>query len=86
MVSIVWRKCITKRLINVLTFRAGRACECDLHDYGSSKELEHQCRLPTSDTDPMGPICADHGECVCGQCDCNYGFSGKYCHCLPCPL
>lgn len=72
---------------------SGKTCECDLMNYGSSRELEHQCLVPmVSDSDNsggnetrLGPICADHGECVCGQCYCNVGFSGKYCDCIECP-
>lgn len=70
---------------------SGKTCECDLLNYGSSRELEHQCRVPVVDVrrsgndTKLGPICADHGECVCGQCYCNVGFSGKYCDCYECP-
>lgn len=67
---------------------SGKTCECDLLNYSSSKELDQKCRLPITDrngTTSLGPICSDRGECSCGQCYCNIGFSGEYCDCFECP-
>lgn len=61
----------------------GRTCECDATSYGSSKELEHQCRVRVGGA--LGAICADRGECVCGECRCNLGFTGERCECKECP-
>lgn len=67
----------------------GKTCECDATNYGSSKELEHQCRVPLGDGgaggSSLGAICSDRGECICGECNCNYGFTGEHCDCKECP-
>lgn len=67
---------------------SGKTCDCDLLNYSSSKELDQKCRLPITDrngTTSLGAICSDRGECSCGTCYCNFGFSGEYCDCFECP-
>lgn len=63
----------------------GLTCECDATSYGSSKELEHQCRAGTGRGEHSGALCSDRGECICGECSCNYGFTGEHCACKECP-
>ena len=65
----------------------GKTCDCDLQNYKSSKELDNQCRLPVDNVTNqiLGPMCMDRGECLCGQCYCNFGYNGKYCQCEECP-
>lgn len=72
-------------------YRAGTTCECDLLNLESSKQLDNLCRLQIADLREgvdalkLGSICSDRGECNCGKCNCNLGFSGKYCECTGCP-
>ncbi|XP_058166803.1 integrin beta-nu [Anopheles ziemanni] len=63
----------------------GKTCECNLQNSQNRKELFDQCVAP-SDGDELsnGPICSDHGECVCGQCFCNPGYEGEHCECNEC--
>lgn len=64
----------------------GKTCECDATNFGSSKELEHQCRTPMGNGgERLGAMCSDRGECICGECNCNFGFTGKHCECKECP-
>jgi EGF-like domain len=64
-----------------------RRCECDLHDYSSSRELDNQCREPfmVNNETSLASVCSDRGECFCGQCVCNMNFEGRYCECDLCP-
>lgn len=79
----------------------GKRCDCDASNYGSSREVQHQCRLPAAAVAAVqaaaggggstaglrpGAICADRGECTCGQCLCNLGFTGTHCECEQCLL
>lgn len=67
---------------------SGKTCDCDLLDYSSSKELDQKCRLPITDRNnftTLGAICSDRGECSCGTCYCNAGYSGEFCDCFECP-
>ncbi|XP_062546977.1 integrin beta-nu [Armigeres subalbatus] len=61
----------------------GNSCSCNLRNFESSAELLKQCQIE-SEFDEPGPICSDRGECACGQCTCNPGFSGAHCECKEC--
>ena len=39
-----------------------------------------QMLIPYSNPFPLGdPECQNNGSCYNGYCNCNYGYSGKYC-------
>ncbi|XP_055593573.1 integrin beta-nu [Uranotaenia lowii] len=61
----------------------GKTCECDLKNFDSNDDLLNQCRGETEYDEP-GPICSDRGECQCGLCLCNPGFTGEHCECTEC--
>ncbi|XP_058062590.1 integrin beta-nu [Anopheles bellator] len=65
----------------------GKTCECNLQNSLNRKELFEQCVAPT-DKDELqsGPVCSDRGECVCGQCICNPGYTGDHCECTNCTI
>lgn len=67
---------------------SGKTCKCNIQDYDSYNELSNSCRQPSNDTDNMygGLICSDRGDCICGECFCNRGYTGAHCECLECQI
>lgn len=68
----------------------GKRCECN----GAGRALQHQCRVPAEKAQNAGQqqlqvragaLCSDRGECSCGECICNSGFTGEHCECEQCP-
>ena len=58
----------------------GKDCKCDVRDLtGGVKDFNDECRAPWS---AQRELCSAHGSCICGNCDCQPGYHGKYCHCL----
>ncbi|KAG7312158.1 hypothetical protein JYU34_001619 [Plutella xylostella] len=71
---------------------SGPTCSCSEGDEAASAALSAQCRAPTSPASPAAPAglralpCTGAGDCVCGKCQCDAGYSGKYCQCKDCEI
>lgn len=66
----------------------GTFCNCptDPTNATTNEALLKTCRLPL---DNLGKsisdqVCSNHGECDCGSCRCDPGYTGSYCECLEC--
>ncbi|KAM8716791.1 hypothetical protein ACLKA7_003630 [Drosophila subpalustris] len=66
----------------------GTLCNCptDPTNATTNEALLKTCRLPL---DKLGKtlssqVCSNHGDCDCGSCNCDPGYTGSYCECLEC--
>lgn len=64
-------------------FRSGPLCDCSIGDENASAELMAQCREPNA---TRTIACSGAGDCLCGKCECDRGFNGKYCQCKSCDI
>lgn len=70
----------------------GTYCNCptDANNATTNESLLRNCRRPLDSTGKASlslrseQICSHHGECDCGECMCDPGYTGKYCECLEC--
>ncbi|EDW03625.1 GH10404 [Drosophila grimshawi] len=66
----------------------GTFCNCptDPANATTNEALLRTCRQPlnhVANTD-SDLVCSNHGECDCGSCNCDPGYTGTYCECLEC--
>ncbi|XP_062137998.1 integrin beta-nu [Drosophila sulfurigaster albostrigata] len=66
----------------------GTFCNCptDPTNATTNEALLKTCRIPL---DKLGKtlseqVCSNHGECECGTCSCDPGYTGSFCECLEC--
>ncbi|EDW64210.1 integrin beta-nu isoform X1 [Drosophila virilis] len=66
----------------------GTFCNCptDLTNATTNEALLKTCRPPVDNEGNgiSGEVCSNHGECDCGSCSCDAGYTGAYCECLEC--
>lgn len=66
----------------------GKTCQCNLQALSSDRELENLCsetKIVNGESVQLS-TCSDRGDCLCGECFCDSGFTGKYCECAECPV
>ncbi|KAH8419247.1 hypothetical protein KR222_000066 [Zaprionus bogoriensis] len=65
----------------------GTFCNCPTNaTNATTKEaLLRTCRQPLDESGQLSEqICSNRGECECGSCSCDPGYTGNYCECLEC--
>lgn len=64
----------------------GTLCTCptDATNVTSNEALLLKCRQPLSDQTRSPLACSNHGDCVCGDCFCDPGYTGPFCECKEC--
>ncbi|SPP82125.1 integrin beta-nu [Drosophila guanche] len=64
----------------------GTYCTCptDATNVTTNEALLLQCRQPKGDESRSPLVCSNHGECDCGSCSCDPGYTGDYCECREC--
>ncbi|KAH8378296.1 hypothetical protein KR093_010628, partial [Drosophila rubida] len=66
----------------------GTFCNCptDPANVTTNEALLKTCRMPLDKLGAAlsGQVCSNHGECDCGACRCDAGYTGSYCECLEC--
>ncbi|XP_044249425.2 integrin beta-nu [Drosophila takahashii] len=64
----------------------GTFCTCptDATNVTSNEFLLQKCRQPLSDTTTSQLVCSNHGDCDCGSCLCDTGYTGPFCECREC--
>lgn len=61
---------------------SGKNCNCDMSNIENNRMLENICREITENTTSI--MCYGNGDCICGKCECESMYSGKYCNCRRC--
>lgn len=61
--------------------RSGPSCDCSIENESASAELMAQCREPNATR-----ACSGAGDCLCGKCACDRGYSGRFCQCKACEI
>ncbi|KAH8412694.1 hypothetical protein KR009_004851 [Drosophila setifemur] len=68
----------------------GTYCTCptDASNATTNEALLQQCRQPrlgaTQSQSQTSLVCSNHGDCSCGSCECDPGFTGTFCQCREC--
>ena len=64
----------------------GTYCNCptDATNVTSNEALLQKCRQPFSDKSTSELVCSNHGDCDCGTCLCDPGYTGPFCECREC--
>ncbi|XP_017094933.3 integrin beta-nu isoform X1 [Drosophila bipectinata] len=64
----------------------GTYCTCptDATNFTTNEGLLNQCRQPKSDNSRSPLVCSNHGDCDCGSCLCDLGYTGDFCECREC--
>ncbi|XP_017120954.1 integrin beta-nu [Drosophila elegans] len=64
----------------------GTYCTCptDATNVTSNEALLQKCRQPLPDKTTSPLVCSNHGDCDCGSCLCDPGFTGTFCECREC--
>ncbi|KOB69184.1 Integrin beta5, partial [Operophtera brumata] len=63
--------------------QSGPSCDCSIENENDSAELMAQCREPNT---TRTIACSGAGDCLCGKCECDRGYSGRYCQCKACEV
>ncbi|KAI8125712.1 Integrin beta-nu [Lucilia cuprina] len=68
----------------------GTFCTCptDATNATTNEAIDNLCRQPfdSGNSQELGPVCSNRGECDCGTCFCFPGFNGKFCECPECDI
>ncbi|XP_001357510.4 integrin beta-nu [Drosophila pseudoobscura] len=60
-------------------------CPTDHTNITTNEALLLQCREPNPDDGGRSAqVCSNRGECDCGSCNCDPGYTGDYCECREC--
>ncbi|EDW77875.2 uncharacterized protein Dwil_GK24312 [Drosophila willistoni] len=64
----------------------GTYCNCptDPSNATTNEALLLQCRPKDKDGQHAPQVCSNHGECDCGSCSCDPGYTGRFCECREC--
>ncbi|XP_030383061.1 integrin beta-nu [Scaptodrosophila lebanonensis] len=67
----------------------GSFCTCptDSTNMTTNEAFLTMCRQPVSPSNnkpTLSQVCSNRGDCDCGSCICDPGYTGKYCECLEC--